>query len=955
MQFHAARCDASVNYYFRSPGNPGDLSRIPDYASAHRGEGDGKGKALDQHAASRQPSSGGGARWNGGPPKGGRRAPGVEAEEVSEPTTPCYNPFTSFAEEWAAAKVETDPYPSREALYRGVIESNEETLFETDQEMRAASARERAHGTHRVGNAKPSRVLPVMCAVAFLREARKPPTGGEPVQGSGKPVMLSSYPTCSVRGVNTSRRSNYTVNVVGCFGFTPIQDEVDAVLREDYFMRLGSIASATQPGPRTCRYSPSTPLQSSLPKGGRHPLNDPRTEIKALRGGTSKMVDLTLPPSVAAPLASIVFLTKSASEQRLSHVVYVAASTYYFQMIHAGVIARGPNLPRPSGSAPHPYHSATSSGEEELPPPPYAIPSSTTSGSSPSASYLPPMETFSFSTLLTSVPALSFLYEMRSRWGYLGVLKSTTPAAHSNLISSTSTPPQITREGEGEDGQDVAEEIEMWITANQMLHCRISGALAARLCWSLAEHPEVLRKHTLPQLASEEASCWRYRGLVDRAHPPPLPNSLTTIHPQDVYVMGRDVIRGFDEGDILRFDTTQQVWLGDHSIPLEGVILVVMRPYCKKARESDSKHPGWVTRLVRVEKELQMTGGVKFPVSPPSPEQAAVMEAHPGRYTLVHELRGNFFVYRFECNGTTYYHGTVPDFANPNKKQLMTLACLYSLGISTASEPSPLALLSAPANADKTIVSKILYPPKASTEQRESSHHKMRTSPSMNGHSPKQMFNVLFPDPRSIEDDPMTDLVLAAFHNAPTSSAGNRRGGSGSPVSPPPALPNYLINRVTSAALETPRTLMFNLYCYAHDLSMGPSPLVKTTYLADPAPPPPYVDGWSVSSNHPSTPRTMNLAPCRGSSTTTTATTTTSGKHSCGVELPSSPTGSSCEPPHIPRGLMGLLEMDSVASKEGGRSCTYLSLTQAPKRYMEKTKYVWDWRLIKSVNIGNQE
>lgn len=45
-----------------------------------------------------------------------------------------------------------------------------------------------------------------------------------------------------------------------------------------------------------------------------------------------------LPPPIAAPLAAMVYLTKSAGEQNLSRITHLAACTYYYQLVHAGVL-----------------------------------------------------------------------------------------------------------------------------------------------------------------------------------------------------------------------------------------------------------------------------------------------------------------------------------------------------------------------------------------------------------------------------------------------------------------------------------------------------------------------------------------------------------------------------------------------------------------------------------------
>lgn len=240
-------------------------------------------------------------------------------------------------------------------------------------------------------------------------------------------------------------------------------------------------------------------------------------------------------------------------------------------------------------------------------------------------------------------------------------------------------------------GQQITDEMEMWITSDHMLHGRISKNLAEQLCWSLAERSHVLQER-LTQLPSEEEHYWRYRGLVDKAHPPPLPypypppspgtgnneanprGEEVSIHPRDVYVMGSDVLPGFDEGDILRYHPQHQVWFADPSIPLEGVVLAAMRPFSKRARESPPDDPHWVTKLVSVTRpEHEALVAEPYPLPPPTPEQAEAMRRDPS-LRLVAERSGHFYVYRFERDGTTYFLGTVPNFANPNKKHRMMTA-----------------------------------------------------------------------------------------------------------------------------------------------------------------------------------------------------------------------------------------------------------------------------------------
>ncbi|CAD2213836.1 hypothetical protein AGDE_16606 [Angomonas deanei] len=378
-------------------------------------------------------------------------------------------------------------------------------------------------------------------------------------------------------------------------------------------------------------------------------------------------VATTLPPPVAAPLAAMVYLTKSAGEQNLGRVTHMAASMYYFQLIQAGVIRRPP----PPAAAGEFYPPSTANT-------PYY--QQTTSPLMPGFP-LPPMDTFSFSSLLTNVPILSFVYEMKCRWGHLGVLKDTPTGVrqgrgyHMMGNHSTGGLSLVDRTV----GQNVTNEMEMWITRDQMLHGRISRDLAERLCWSLAERPEVMAER-VTQLPSVEEGYWHYRGLVDRRRPPPLPPT-ATISPKDVYVMGAEVLPGFNEGDLLCYDPTLGVWYSEYSIPLEGVVLAAMRPHCKAAREADPADPRWVTTFVHEEeyqhrRESLLGGDASLeglPLPPITPAQEAELARlnaiEPNVWRRIHEHVGNFFVFSFEKDGVVYHHGTVPNFANPNKKK----------------------------------------------------------------------------------------------------------------------------------------------------------------------------------------------------------------------------------------------------------------------------------------------
>ncbi|CCW65622.1 unnamed protein product [Phytomonas sp. EM1] len=363
VQFHKARCSAAVNYYFRRPGNPGDLSRIPNYADAFREEGEEKGggeKELDGKAPP-SPTS---------PEVGHDLTSSEETEKGAEQATADEDQFIDTAGDWEAAKVGEDSYPSREALYRGVIESIEETLFDTDQEMREAYARERARGCETYGtySAKQRRVLPVMCAVAFRHEISKTATPGE----SSPSMSTPAHPAFGAGIV----MGNCTVNIVGCFGFVSVQDEVEAAHQEGLSTHLGTPLGSSvpipPPQPGSCvsselsNYAPATPLQSIMQVGGQSLLSYPGG--MAADGGAKGLL-MTLPASAAAPLAAMVFLTKSAGEQKLSHVTFVAASTYYFQMIQAGVISRRPNFPLSGAAAFGTYYGGMSPPTGDGPPP----------------------------------------------------------------------------------------------------------------------------------------------------------------------------------------------------------------------------------------------------------------------------------------------------------------------------------------------------------------------------------------------------------------------------------------------------------------------------------------------------------------------------------------------------------------------------------------------------------
>ncbi|KAG5497613.1 hypothetical protein JKF63_03878 [Porcisia hertigi] len=791
IQFHRARCDAAVNYYFRRPGDPGDLSCIPNYAGSYRLPGEETRAQRQRRRRHRRQER-------------EARAASAAASTPESGVDTCVRAANFMPEEGHSSSEdddasEDDSYPSREALYRGVIEHVEEMLFDTDAEMRHAYEWSLAHPHTTMGpDGKAQRkVLPVLCAVAFRSDISKLQNPHSVVPGSAaaarapfsqpSAAAAAAPPQACHGGCASIAMSNMQaalengvymfgsiINIVGCFGFASMQEDVEDVRRVS--TQVSAMANQV-----TSLLTPrSMPSHSSTIAGTYH--NDPYSftssqassgsmkgtsmtssgTLLRTRGASKRGVRhlarvgifedvMTLPPPVAAPLAAMVFLTKSAGEQNLGRVTYIAASTYYYQMIQAGLIERHPGVnmegPIPcssqmTASAPHFSPSgngangaaATPATGTPLPlmydvaaaaaaagdlhaspvssPPQFATPQGLP------RPFLPPMETFSFSSLLTNIPILSFLYEMKWRWGYLGVLKGGIPATDTACNSSAGDPflghhtDGMTARGPGtmmgnhstgglaaidrSMGQGVTDEMEMWITADQMIHGRISKDLAQRLCWSLAERPEVMQER-VTQLPSEGSGYWRYRGLVDQAHPPPIPEPgrVVAIHPKDVYVMGSDVLPGFNEGDILRFDPGRLVWFADHSIPLEGVVLAAMRPYCKQAREADPEDVAWVTRVCDREEAEALQGDegdVWYSPPPPSEEELELLESHPNM-VHTHEHVGNFYVYRFERDGQTYYHGTVPNFANPNKKKQLAASgtltgCISGTHSSASAQPS---------------------------------------------------------------------------------------------------------------------------------------------------------------------------------------------------------------------------------------------------------------------------
>ncbi|RNF23501.1 uncharacterized protein Tco025E_02793 [Trypanosoma conorhini] len=644
VQFHRTRCDAGVNYYFRRPGNPGDLSRIPATDNS-----DGESS-----------------------------------------------------------------YPSREALYRGVVERVEEMLFDTDEEMRQAHERAAGLTTPESGAGK-KRVLPIICAVAFRYDPSKLAQQNG-ILGAGCPQQLQM---AMEQGVYLC---GSIVNIVGCFGFVPMEVEGAAVPASAGSQAYCSATSPPRAPPSVPRsqtrtsaaQSPAAPPRNRHEdpfalSAGHHPRpalprsalaaacslasspsydphqpapqqQRPRVPVPAgliqLGGIAGSNYDhfVSLPPPLAAaPLAAIVFLTKSAGEQNLSRITFMAAGMYYNQLIDAGL------LQRPAKQTMHsPY---------------YAKPC------------MPPMDTFSFSSLMTNVPILSFLHEMRCRMGHVGVdphLGGSQHSRTSSLDSSTSTLPAIPA------GFTEPAGFETWITEDNMLHGRIGKQLAERLCLALAERPDIFARRVEP-LPSGDAY-WRFRGLVDRHRPPPLPLSeggTTPVDDRDVYVMGAAVMDGFDEGDVLRYDAEVGLWVADRSIPLDAVVLAAMRPHCKAAREAPPEDPGWVTTTqalqegdvdddgddndAAAEEAEQQAEGSRGGSPQAKRVDAAAGAGERRRHRRVHVREGNFYIYRFELNGKTYYHGTVPDFANPNKRSAhgAALSAVPRRDAAAAAKPAP--------------------------------------------------------------------------------------------------------------------------------------------------------------------------------------------------------------------------------------------------------------------------
>lgn len=965
VQFHKARCDAAVNYYFRRPGNPGDLSCIPNYESSYLMPGE---ETRAQRRRRRQ-----------------------LAREARAAATAVAGDEAQMSEEDDGeaddASDEDDSFPSREALYRGVIEHVEEALFDTDAEMRQAYQWALAHPHTTMGpdGRKQRKVLPVLCAVAFRSDvskvhgashgaagaagAARPPSGAASAAGAPPSHMSSS--SIAMNNMQAALENGVymfgsIINIVGCFGFVSMQEDVDDAQRMSHHagspgaMSPPLLTPGSQPSPSpavagTYHHDPYS-FTSSQASSGSHKAAMAASggTLLSARGAGKKggrhlaqvgsAADLiTLPPPVAAPLAAMVFLTKSAGEQNLGRVTHIAASTYYYQMIQAGLIERqpgvrmeGPNvypspttatapppLPPYGSGAPPPPPTYSAAPMTAVPSPPgmAAAPLSSPTSQGPPRPFLPPMETFSFSSLLTNIPVLSFLYEMKWRWGYLGVLKAGTPAAgtsrNSSFNGSLSNHPMSGTSARGPGsmmgnhstgglaaadrsvGQGVTDELEMWITVDQMIHGRVSKDLAQRLCWSLAERPEVMQER-ISQLPSEESGYWRYRGLADQTRLPPIPEpgKVVTIHPKDVYVMGSDVLPGFNEGDILRFDAERMVWFADHSIPLEGLVLAAMRPYCKQAREAVPEDPSWMTKVCDAEEAEALQAGetdAVYPTPAPTAEERAALAADPS-LVHIHEHVGNFYVYRFVRDGTSYYHGTVPNFANPNKKrQVPSAAAATHAAPAAVPAVSPPAagggggsegvLPTAPTADGATCTSPSVAAKAAAATATGNSNSSSSSKPSVP--VPKTIASALFsllPASRATVEgtghNAATTTTATAGGNttgngmstglsgsAATTTANAAGGAGAAAAAPQPASTTYLATPVTSNAITTARRWVQALYSYAYGAPTaaaggrrGPTAASLSSGAAPRAPVPPLrsvagdAGGMGAGGSYPSTP-----------------------------------------------------------------------------------------------------
>ncbi|KAG5471372.1 hypothetical protein LSCM1_01456 [Leishmania martiniquensis] len=1094
VQFHKARCDAAVNYYFRRPGNPGDLSCIPNYASSYRLPGEETRVQRRRRRQEEREARAAAAAAAAGPVAEAGLQSDLHADGLMREGD------RSSSEDDDGS--EDDSYPSREALYRGVIEHVEEMLFDTDAEMRHAYEWALAHPRTTMGpdGKKQRKVLPVLCAVAFRSDISKVlnlhnalPGGAAtrssiPLPSAAPPTPSYSAGNASVAGSNMQAALENGVymfgsiiNIVGCFGFASMQEDVDDARRASTqapaianqatsLLTPGSMQATPLTAGGTYHNDPYSFTSSQASSGSAKAASSMNSSGTLLRArGTSKngcrylariavSEDMmTLPPPVAAPLAAMVFLTKSAGEQNLGRVTYIAASTYYYQMIQAGLIERqpgvrmegpitypsptasvGPSLPPydngadkaaslPAADALPPMYGAAGGGGTTSSPVAPLLPSTAAQG--PPRPFLPPMETFSFSSLLTNIPILSFLYEMKWRWGYLGVLKGGTPTAGTSRNSSFSggLPGHhmdiTTARGPGSMmgnhstgglaaidrsvGQGVTDEMEMWITADQMIHGRISKDLAQRLCWSLAERPEVMQER-VTQLPSEESGYWRYRGLVDQAHPPPTPEPgrVVTIHPKDVYVMGSDVLPGFNEGDILRFDPGHMVWFADHSIPLEGVVLAAMRPYCKQAREADSDDPAWVTRVCDRDEAEALHGSEGDGWYPPpraNPEQLMHLQLNPGT-VHIHEHVGNFYVYRFERDGSTYYHGTVPNFANPNKKKQPVAGSspgASASGTHCSHHPSP----STAPLATFPCASSAARPPLVSPASAPATSASKPASVPV----PKTIASALFsllPASRTTTRESSTGTVDASGSAVARSGAGEHgsqafsQTGAAPGVGNTPAAPaaRYLatpvISSASSEAMSTARRWVQALYSYAYGAPnmqttrRGPSAASPAVSAAGPSRPPVMCGvamPGAASANHnngsyPSTPAhvsrgmtptsmsgsagfpnalaldvavwppqrlmpsvaTPQLSPVAGAVPLGTPSAPTMPGGSSPAVVRHSRSSSRTQMPHT--GAPASKE-DSPAAPPGGiTSITATSASKPIKRYVEGGSYEWDWR-----------
>lgn len=663
VQFHKMRCDPGVNYYFRHPLYPGDLSRIPNVHS------------NDARSSNR----------------------------------------------------------SRDALYSEFVEQTEERLFDTDKEMRQAhelSMSDRSAGgspSFHMEGAKTAnvgkKVLPIICAVAFLHDREK----FEQLQQTQGTPGGSRVPHVLMGRENSDILEGKVVNIIGFFGMLPREIERKPLTSPVIFSPVSPGLSATGKGiaaPSMLKNSLSLPCTARGPSHGSSqdlqqliaPLSSqasvasgselrnrpsfvPTQHVPPERcpltasagafslvsslGGTparepsarqrpflqsegllremdqassyrctaleERLSRFGLPaPAAAEPLTAVVFMTKSAGEQNLCRVTFVAAKTYHGQLVEAGVLKQRGNGPSP------PLESERR--------------------------YLPPLETFSFSSLMTNVPFISFVYEMRCRWGRFGFFsrRVDSPSLRMGSLNVSSSFTYGFTGGAHSEAPNLEEThrgFAMWLTKNGVFHGRIERELAEHLCFCMAGQPDFMSvpAATLPI----GGGYWRFRGLVDRNNPRPIQlcgDGAEAADPLDVYVMGSPAVGGFDEGDVLKYDQTSRSWVANRDIPLDAVVLAAMRPFCKAARTAPPDDIGWVTVEVEEQDEMGVedqdhleTAGKR------DMDTGAVVRQEDRDGTVVrkrvHVREGNFYIYRFELNGEVHYHGTVPDFANPNKKR----------------------------------------------------------------------------------------------------------------------------------------------------------------------------------------------------------------------------------------------------------------------------------------------